>query len=125
MGKRILVVDDDAMNLRMAAHALERNSYEVILASSGAEGLAKLEENQENQGNQVDLVLLDIEMPEMNGIETFRLIVSNYVNIPVIFLTASGDKKDVMDAIKLGAVGYIKKPFIPKDLLERVSKALG
>lgn len=122
MGKRILVVDDDAMNLRMAAHTLDRNSYEVILASSGAEGLAKLKENQENQ---VDLVLLDIEMPEMNGIETFRLIVSNYVNIPVIFLTASGDKKDVMDAIKLGAVGYIKKPFIPKDLLERVSKALG
>ncbi len=119
MGKCILVVDDDAMNLRMAAHTLERNSYEAVLASSGAEGLAKLKEHQ------VDLVLLDIEMPEMNGIETFRQIQANHLNVPVIFLTASGDMNDVLDAIKLGAVDYVKKPFIPKDLLERVSKALG
>ncbi len=118
MGKCILVVDDDVINLRMAAHALDKNSYEVVLAGSGAEALEKLKEHQ------VDLVLLDIEMPEMNGIETFRRLQADHADMPVIFLTASGDKKDVMDAIQLGAADYIKKPFLPKDLLERVSKAL-
>lgn len=118
MGKSILVVDDDAMNLRRAAHVLEKDSFEVVLAKSGAEGLAKVKENP------VDLILLDIEMPEMNGIETFRKMQEKNINVPVIFLTASGDRKNVIEAIKLGAVGYIKKPFVPSDLLERVSKAL-
>ncbi len=117
MGKTVLVVDDDAMNLRMAAHVLKK-SYDVILADYVAEGLEKLKENK------VDLVLLDIEMPEMNGIDVFRQILAEHVEVLVVFLTASGDKKDVMEAIKLGAVDYIKKPFLPKDLVERVSKVL-
>lgn len=119
MGKKILVIDDDPMNLRMASYALRQKDYEVMVAGSGPEGLAILKDNE------VDLILLDIEMPGMNGMETFELIQLDYIGIPVIFLTASGDKKDVVEALRLGAVDYVRKPFMPGDLLGRVAKALG
>ncbi len=117
MQKRILVVDDDTMNLRRTSLILEKH-YEVILAKSGEEALQKIKEGG------VDLVLLDIAMPGMNGIETFEHIKEYQVEIPVIFLTASGHEDNVMTAIRLGAVNYLKKPFMPKSLLERVAKEL-
>lgn len=118
MDKCILVIDDDPMNLGIASYVLEQNSYKVITATSGREGLDKLKENK------VDLILLDIEMPGMNGIETFQNIQLYYIEIPVIFLTASGNKKDVMEVLMLGAEGYIKKPFVPDNLIERVKEVL-
>lgn len=116
MAKSILVVDDDPMNLKVAEFILKQNSYEVILANSGAEALEVI------KGRRVDLVLLDIEMPVMNGIETFENIVLEYIEIPVMFLTASENPQDEMEATGLGAADYVKKPFNPLDLLERVSK---
>lgn len=74
------------------------------------------------KGESIDLVLLDIAMPGMNGIETFKHMKEDGVEVPVIFLTASGDEDDVVAAISLGAVNYLKKPFLPKDLLERIAK---
>lgn len=115
MQERILVVDDDKMNLIRTKKILEKY-YDVLLSESGDDALKKLQEEI------VDLVLLDIEMPGMNGIETFQEMQKFSVKIPVIFLTASGDKDDVMNAIKLGAVNYIKKPFLPQELLKRVAK---
>lgn len=115
MGKTILVVDDDKMNLIRTKKILEKY-YDVLLSESGADALEKLQEEE------VDLVLLDIEMPGMNGIETFERMQTFPIRIPVIFLTASGDKDDVMSAIKLGAVNYLKKPFFPQELLKRVAK---
>lgn len=115
MQKRILVVDDDKMNLIRTKKILGKY-YDVLLSESGADALRKLEEEM------VDLVLLDIEMPGMDGIETFRRMQRSSVRIPVIFLTASGDKDDVMSAIQLGAVNYLKKPFLPQELLKRVAK---
>ena len=97
---RILVVDDDSMNLARTRIILSKE-YDVILAESGAEAL-KLLGIQE-----VDLVLLDIDMPEMNGMETFRNM-----------------KKAGIKAINLGAVNYLKKPFRPQELLKRVSREL-
>ena len=70
----------------------------------------------------MDLVLLDIDMPKMNGIETFEHIKNRQEEIPVIFLTASGYENDVLSAINLGAVNYLKKPFFPQELLKRVAK---
>jgi DNA-binding response OmpR family regulator len=70
----------------------------------------------------IDLVLLDIAMPGMSGIETFRAMKDNEMDVPVIFLTASGYEDDVMTAIRLGAANYLKKPFMPKILLERIAK---
>lgn len=114
MQKRILVVDDDTMNLRRTRMILEKQ-YEVLLAESGKEALEKANDEE------IDLVLLDIEMPEMNGIETFRCMKENGIDIPVIFLTASGDEEDVLNAIELGAINYLKKPFLPSELLRRVA----
>lgn len=115
MEKRILVVDDDSMNLRVTKMILEKD-YDVAFAESGQEALDRLE------GQNFDLILLDIAMPGMSGIETFQHMKEKNINTPVIFLTASGDEDDVMSALRLGAVNYLKKPFFPKELLERVAK---
>lgn len=115
MRKCILVVDDDSMNLARTKVILGKDYY-VLLANSGVEALLKL------RGEKVDMVLLDIDMPEMNGIETFERMKEFADGIPVIFLTASGLEEDVVTAIKLGAVNYLKKPFRPQELLKRVAQ---
>ena len=68
------------------------------------------------------MVLLDIDMPGMNGMETFEHMKAFAADIPVIFLTASGAEEDVVCAVKLGAVNYLKKPFRPQELLKRVAQ---
>ncbi len=115
MQKRILVVDDDNMNLVRTKMILGKQ-YDVLFAGSGIEALDIL------QRETVDLVLLDIDMPKMNGIETFERMKKFAAGVPVIFLTASGHKDDVVSAVKLGAVNYLKKPFLPQELLKRVSQ---
>lgn len=115
MQKRILVVDDDSMNLVRTKMILGKY-YDVLFAESGMEALDKLKEEK------VDLILLDIEMPKMNGIETFQRMKNLPVEVPVIFLTASGFEEDVKNAIKLGAVNYLKKPFRPQELMKRVAQ---
>lgn len=117
MSKCILVVDDDAMNLKRTKMILERE-YRVLLAESGREALDKI------KSEEIDLVLLDIAMPVMDGLETFQLMKESSVNIPVIFLTASGYEDDVRTAISMGAVNYLKKPFFPNELLKRVAMGL-
>ena len=115
MKKRILVVDDDNMNLARTRIILGKE-YDVILADSGVQALAKV------QNEKVDMVLLDIDMPGMNGIETFERMKKASVAVPVIFLTASGLEEDVQNAIKLGAVNYLKKPYRPEELIKRVAQ---
>ena len=117
LSKCILVVDDDKMNLMRTKKILEK-TYAVLLAESGEAALSKL------KTRKVDLVLLDIAMPSMSGIETFEHMKEIPMDVPVIFLTASGDADDVMRAIELGAVNYLKKPFYPQELLKRVAKEL-
>ncbi len=117
MRKRILVVDDDAMNLKRTQMILEK-FYNVLLAESGREALEKI------KCEKIDLILLDIAMPIMDGLETFKRMKDSHVEIPVIFLTASGYEDDVRTAISLGAVNYLKKPFFPQELLKRVALGL-
>ena len=117
MQKRILVVDDDKMNLRRTSLILEKQ-YDVLWAESGQEALDKL------KGEKVDLILMDIAMPGMNGIEAFERIKESGMDIPVIFLTASGHEDNVMTAIRMGAANYLKKPYMPKNLLARVEKEI-
>ena len=118
--KTILVVDDDPMNLKMASFVLKQKEYTVLTATSGMECLDRLAEAP------VDLVLLDVEMPTMNGIKTFEHIrkKEEYKEIPVMFLTADANEETVIAAGILGAAGYLKKPYMPKDLLERVENLL-
>ena len=115
MKKRILVVDDDSMNLARTQIILGKE-YDVLTAESGMDALTRLRDTK------VDMVLLDIDMPEMNGIETFERMKGFAPEIPVIFLTASGLEEDVVSAIKLGAVNYLKKPYRPQELLKRISQ---
>lgn len=115
MRKRILVVDDDSMNLARTKIILGKD-YHVISADSGMEALDKL------RRERVDMVLLDIDMPGMNGITTFERMKEFAADIPVIFLTASGLEEDVHSAIKMGAVNYLKKPYRPQELLKRVAQ---
>ncbi len=113
--KRILVVDDDTMNLKRTKMILGK-AYDVKLVESGREALEIL------RNENFDLVLLDIAMPEMDGIETFERMKASAYDVPVIFLTASGYEDDVKKAINLGAANYLKKPFFPQELLKRVAK---
>ena len=117
MQKRILVVDDDSMNLMRTKMILSK-TYDVVLVRSGIEALNTLKREK------MDLVLLDIEMPKMNGITTFERLKEFDSDTPVIFLTASGLEDDVVSAIKLGAVNYLKKPYRPQELLKRVAREL-
>lgn len=120
VAKKILVVDDDAMNLKMAEFILAQKNYEVVTVESGMECLLYLRDNQP------DLILLDVEMPIMSGMRTLEVIRDNeeLLEIPVIFLTALAEAETVMEAAKLGAVGYVTKPFMPQELLARVEKAI-
>lgn len=117
MLKRVLAVDDDDMNL-MRIKKILRTEYDVFFASSGVEALDTMKREQ------MDLVLLDIEMPRMNGFETFERMKEFAPDTPVIFLTASGQEDDVVSAIRLGAVNYLKKPFPPQELILRISQVL-
>ena len=118
--KTILVVDDDDMNLRMVEFILSKEPYRILKASSGMEALLIL------QKEKIDLVLLDIEMPIMSGMQVLEVIRKdeNLSNLPVIFLTALADYDDVKQALLLGVENYVVKPFIPENLLERVKKEL-
>lgn len=115
MRKCILVVDDDSMNLARTQIILGEE-YVVLLAESGLDALMKL------KSAKVDMVLLDIDMPGMNGIEIFERMKVFAPDVPVIFLTASGLEDDVISAIKLGAVNYLKKPYRPRELLKRIAQ---
>ena len=119
MAKRILIIDDDIVNLKMATHILA-NDYEVICAKSGVEGIDIL------RYSEIDLVLLDLYMPDMNGLKVLEKIREDaeISGVKVMILTASGMKTDVTEAIRLGALDFIKKPFFPTELLERIKKAL-
>ena len=121
MGKRILVVDDDAMNLRLAEKLLAKKEYEVMKAESGEECLALLKEES------VDLVLLDIEMPGMNGWETLEAIRADeaFANIPVLFLSAAEDLQRQADAGQIPVEGFVKKPFLPPSLYAEVERVIG
>ena len=118
----ILVVDDDDMNLKMAEFILKKDMKEnkVLLADSGMKAIDTL------QRDKVDLVLLDFQMPVMNGLKTLELIRKreDLKDVAVIFLTAASDRDTVIKAGMMGVVDYIKKPFMPNDLIDRVSQAL-
>lgn len=120
---RILAIDDNTVNLATLEQEL-KSKYEVVPMISGRRAIKYL------YREQVDLILLDVEMPIMDGIETLKEIRAqeNGVTVPVIFLTAKKDKATVIDGVKLGIMDYITKPFDPEDLherIERVFKRLG
>ncbi|MGN1085293.1 MAG: HD domain-containing phosphohydrolase [Lachnospiraceae bacterium] len=112
----ILVVDDDASNLKMASRILSAEQMRVSCLKSGEDAIKFLQENRP------DLILLDIHMPGMDGFETIAAIRENKTtaDIPVIFLTADDDSDTETKGLIAGAMDFLKKPFVPEVLLLRV-----
>ncbi|MCH5337845.1 MAG: response regulator [Acetatifactor sp.] len=120
MNEWVLVVDDDAANLRMASHILSEEKMRVSCLKSGEQAIQFLQENRP------DLILLDIQMPGMDGLETMAVIKGNQdtTDIPVIFLTANDDSNMEVRGLEAGAMDFIKKPFVPEILMIRVKHTL-
>lgn len=119
--KKIIVTDDEPMNLKMTEFILKKNGFEVILASSGEDCLKAVKDNS------ADLILLDLIMPEMNGFDTFQRIreSENGKDIPVILLTAADDSETYEKADSLGIFACVGKPFKQPVLIENINRALG
>lgn len=117
---RILIVDDVLPNIQIAQAILQMDGYQVTTASSGPEALKLL------RGSSIDLILLDIMMPEMDGFEVAGAIKKEkeYTDVPIIFLTARNDEESLTKGFELGAVDYITKPFRGAELRMRVRNHL-
>ena len=117
--KRILVVDDSTTILKYVEDIL-KNKYEPVLVKSGELALAYLAENK------VDMVLLDIFMPKMDGFETFQKIkaLGPDFDVPVVFFTSGMEAEDEIRALSMGAKDFIRKPFVPQVMLNRIHNIL-
>ncbi len=118
MEKLILVVDDEASVLEALADILTDSGYQVECAASGSEGLQKIETINP------DVVLLDIRMPDIDGIKVLELVKRRGDRTPIILITAYGSTQTTIEAMKLGAFDYLMKPLKISDLLDVVKKAV-
>ncbi|MCT4593369.1 MAG: response regulator transcription factor [Anaeromicrobium sp.] len=115
--KNILVVDDEIHILELLKYNLESNGFSVVTAEDGQEAIEKLEEN-------IDLVLLDVMLPILDGIETLKIIKEKKKNLPVIMVTAKGEEIDTVIGLEVGADDYITKPFRIRELIARIKAVL-
>jgi len=118
MSRRILIVDDEPLNLDLLSQELADLGHVTENAASGADALKKM------RGFDPELIFLDYQMPGMNGIEVLREIRRQDKNLPVIIITAYGTIERAVEAIKTGADDFITKPFDPEHLAVVVKKAL-
>ncbi|OCS87171.1 response regulator transcription factor [Caryophanon tenue] len=118
MTQRILVVEDEPQIARVLQLELQFEGYEVTIAHTGTDGLIAYREQS------FDLVLLDIMLPGMNGLDVLKRIRTDERMTPVILLTAKGDTHDKVAGLDLGANDYITKPFEFEELLARIRSAL-
>lgn len=117
---KVLVVEDDVDIAELVAFNLERQGWECALIHHGTEGWEQI------QRQRPDLVILDVMLPGMDGMQIFREMKQNELmrGIPVIFLTARGELDDRLEGLSLGADDYVTKPFSPKELVLRVRNVL-
>jgi two-component system cell cycle response regulator len=118
--KKILVIDDLPENVFMLQDRLEHEGFEVLTAYDGYTGIDKA------KNDQPDLILLDIMMPDITGLEVCKILVNEPVtkDIPIILVTAKSGAEDTKEGLEAGAFDYIKKPFNRIELLARVKSAL-
>jgi DNA-binding response OmpR family regulator len=117
---RVLVVEDEVDLQELLRFNLERDGYEVLIAGSGEQAVRLVTEEKP------DLVLLDLMLPRMDGLDVCRRVKSdgNVSHIPIIIVTAKGEDADVVAGLELGADDYITKPFSPRILMARVRAVL-
>ncbi|MEM1030552.1 MAG: response regulator transcription factor [Myxococcota bacterium] len=118
MNETILIVDDEARIRDVVQYALERESYRVLVAEDGAAALTTW------QQVPVDLIVLDIMLPERDGLDVCRRIRESGSRTPVLFLSARGDEVDRVVGLELGGDDYLTKPFSPRELVARVRAVL-
>ncbi len=117
MSKRVLIVDDEPRYLRLLEANLRTEGYEVATAQDGVQAVDIF------SSQPIDLILLDIMMPRMDGFSTCQRI-REYSNVPIIMLTAKGEEQDRVRGLDLGADDYLVKPFSATELLARVRAVL-
>ena len=118
----VLLVEDQLVNQRVAIRMLEKLGHKVVLAENGKEALQKLDEES------FDLVLMDCQMPEMDGYqatEAIRQSEQNYRNIPIVALTGNTSEEDLKRCLQVGMNECMTKPFTKAELARMLPKALG
>ncbi len=126
MAVRILCVDDEVNQRSLISYTLLKEGYNVKVAKDGKEALNTIKESIELEYNPFELILLDINMPKMDGFEVVENLKSDSLtkNIPIIFVSSSLDQEATNKAIKMGVDDFIYKPFNPKEIYSRISKQL-
>ena len=115
----VFIVDDSRTMRKMLAGALKEAGIEVIgNAGNGIEALEQL------KTIKPDLITLDITMPEMDGLDALRFIKKDNPDQKVLMVSAAGQKEKVLEALKLGALDFIQKPFEPEEVIKTIQKAL-
>ena len=118
--KKILIVEDEQDILQLVRHYLEKEGFRPVTAMSGLEALKKVKEDKP------DLVVLDLMLPEMDGLEVCKRLrsVPDTAMLPILMLTAKAEESDTIVGLELGADDYVTKPFSPKALVARVKALL-
>ena len=115
----ILVVDDGKENRDFVSqYVLEPNGYETLLARDGQEGLEMA------LAHQPDLILLDLQMPRMDGMDVLRELDAHQMDIPVILMTFHGSEDIAIEVYRLGVRDYVKKPYTPEEMLDAIERSL-
>ncbi len=121
MSKRIMTVDDSASVRQMVSFTLREAGYDVVEACDGKDALAKI------NGAQLNLIVTDLNMPNMDGIELIKNVraSSSHKFVPIIMLTTESQDSKKMEGKSAGATGWIVKPFRPEQLLAVIKKVIG
>ena len=120
---KILSVDDSSIIRKIVRGAVEVLNFEFLEAQDGFEALSVLE----NEHKNIDLILLDWNMPGMNGLELLKKIKGNlsYMRIPVMMVTTESEKDNIVKAIQAGAINYLTKPFTIEEMIKKILECLG
>jgi len=120
MSKTILIVDDSESIREVVSFTLENEGYKVLIGVDGKDALKFLD------GSTIDLIITDLHMPEMDGIELIKNVrkMEAYKRIPILFLTTESQVSKKMEAKEAGATGWIIKPFVPAKLIDALKKVL-
>ncbi len=118
MKLRILVIDDEEIVLKSCNKILSEKGYNIQITQTGTEGLQKL------ISEDFDVVLVDLKMPDIDGMEVLKRAIKLHPDIIIIVITGYSTVQTAVEAINLGAYGYIPKPFTPDELVEALQKAL-
>ena len=121
MTAHILVIDDDPVQRRLLKNMIERSGHVAHMAENGRAGLDMLD----RKGGLINVILLDLMMPEMNGLETLQNIKRLYPEIIVVMITGSPSKDNVHESIQGGAGDFIIKPFNSAKVIETLHRAWG